>query len=243
MRREPSASDLLRAWELGLSRPPLERPLVVLDAVELTAPHRPLELPVGRRDTELLKLRRELFGPHLVSLASCPSCGESLELSVDVEDVLVPVREPPDETYTVVTDGHTVTFRLPTTRDVVAARDPDVETTRLRLLELCVVEADVAGTPLVAGQLPAAVVEAISERMREADPQAQVELDLACPGCGHRWREPLDIGSFLWEELDGWARRLLQDVASLAKAYGWTEADVVALSPARRQAYLELSGA
>jgi hypothetical protein len=54
MRREPSASDLLHAWELGLSRPPLERPLAVLAAVEPAARHRLAELPVGRRDAELL---------------------------------------------------------------------------------------------------------------------------------------------------------------------------------------------
>ena len=54
---------------------------------------------------------------------------------------------------------------------------------------------------------------------------------------------PLDVASFVWEELDGWARRLLQDVAVLARAFGWTEEDGVALSPTRREAYLELAGA
>lgn len=80
----------------------------------------------------------------------------------------------------------------------------------------------------------------IAALMAEADPQADVELALTCPGCGIAWGVPFDIGMFLWWELDARARRLLQDVSVLASAYGWREADVLALTPRRRQLYLEL---
>ena len=41
--------------------------------------------------------------------------------------------------------------------------------------------------------------------------------------------------------MHAWARRTLRDVHVLARAYGWREADVLALSPTRRQIYVELS--
>jgi hypothetical protein len=243
VRREPSASELLGAWELGLSQPPLERPLTLLAAGrDVDEPESLAELPIGRRDAKLLELRREVFGTSLVALAPCPACGERLELAVDVDDVTLPPDEKPAKTYTLAAEGHSVTFRLPTTADLLVADAAEPEAARARLLERCVLDAEAAGRPVAPARLPPAVVEAVSERMRSADPQAEVEVALRCPACDHGWSEQLDIGSFLWEEVDTWARRLLQDVAVLAKAYGWTEADVIGMSPARRQAYLDLVG-
>jgi hypothetical protein len=76
--------------------------------------------------------------------------------------------------------------------------------------------------------------------MAEADPLAEVLVDLACPACGKTFVADLDLGSFVWAELRTHARRLLREVDTLARAYGWTEAQVLALSDRRRTAYLEL---
>jgi hypothetical protein len=78
--------------------------------------------------------------------------------------------------------------------------------------------------------------------MSDADPQADVELALACPSCGHQWPAAFDIASFLWKELHAWALRTLREVHTLARSYGWREDDVLALSGTRRQLYLELCG-
>jgi len=72
-----------------------------------------------------------------------------------------------------------------------------------------------------------------------ADPLAVTELALTCPACGHRWPEEADLGPFVWRKVDAWAESLLDDVAQLARAYGWRESDVLALPPARRRRYLE----
>ena len=78
--------------------------------------------------------------------------------------------------------------------------------------------------------------------MADADPQADVRLAVTCPSCGTGWEVPFDAGSFLWSEVEAWARRTLLEVHQLAAAYGWSEAEVLALGPRRRQAYLELVG-
>jgi hypothetical protein len=52
-----------------------------------------------------------------------------------------------------------------------------------------------------------------------------------------------DVADYLWQELHAWAKDVLRSVHALAVAYGWREADVLALSPTRRRIYLELARA
>ena len=167
-------------------------------------------VPIGRRDAALLELRVAWFGEAFTGLTNCPACGEEIELSFDVDEVR---RGAPG-----VSDVH-----LPTTEDLIAIEHfTDVAQARAALLARCgASEEDV-------------------ERMAMLDPQADVQIDADCPSCGHRWREPFDIVTFLWTEVSALARRLLADVHDLASAYHWSERDILALSPARRNAYLEM---
>ena len=79
-----------------------------------------------------------------------------------------------------------------------------------------------------------------TRKASQADPQADLQLDLSCDACGHQWQAPFDIVAFLWTELNAWAQRRLSEIHVLAKAYGWTEPEVLALSPWRRQVYLNM---
>ncbi len=75
----------------------------------------------------------------------------------------------------------------------------------------------------------------------EHDPQAELLLDLQCPACGARWQLVLDIVAFLWEELCSSAAGLLGEVDTLARAYAWSEREILALSPTRRRLYVEMA--
>ena len=44
-------------------------------------------------------------------------------------------------------------------------------------------------------------------------------------------------------EVEAEAMRLLRDVHVLARQYGWREADIIAMSPLRRQMYVEMADA
>jgi hypothetical protein len=131
-----------------------------------------------------------------------------------------------------------VRFRLPTGADLdEVATERDVERAALRLLEACLIDVPAGG-----GRLPESVAAAVAERMAQADPQADVSLGLRCDACDGTWTAPFDVVAFLWSEVEAWAWRLLTDVHRLASAYGWSERDVLALGPRRRQIYLELAG-
>jgi len=114
------------------------------------------------------------------------------------------------------------------------------------LLARCIIDvkrADSDGGEVAVEILPAPIADAIAARMSEADPQADVELSLTCPACGHAWLQPFDIASYLWAEIGDWAKRVLREVHALALAYGWDEADILAMSAQRRRMYLQMTGA
>lgn len=138
-------------------------------------------------------------------------------------------------------DGVRVTYRLPRVSDLIAIGDPSASGAMLSvLLERCVLraEADSATVPVAA--LRADIVEALAAEMARRDPQADLQLALTCPACGHSWQAPFDIASFFWAEIAAAAKRLLREVHLLARAYGWREADILAMSASRRQAYIEM---
>ena len=66
-------------------------------------------------------------------------------------------------------------------------------------------------------------------------------VTLACPDCGHGWDMELDIAAFTWREIELLAGSLLRHVDVLARRYGWSEQEILRLSPARRRFYLELA--
>src|SRR6185437_7718502 len=128
------------------------------------------------------------------------------------------------------------------TADLLAIpADADADAARAVLLERCVIEArDRRGRRVAPAALPASLQPALAEAMAKADPQALIELRLACAACGRAFEAIFDIARFLLRELHAWAQQMLRDVDSLARAYGWREADILALSPVRRRCYLDL---
>lgn len=238
---------LVWAWEVGRSQHPVERALTLLAAGLPDTDRASLaDWPLGRRDAALLALREATVGPALDVHTHCPACRAELEFSLDspsisgdLPDRLAEGRDPGASAPMLDIDdgaGAPWRFRPPTSTDLLAAARADsVEDAREVLTRRCLVSA-----PVPDGEPPEEVLAALPARLAEADPGAELVVDLICPDCGHGWRADLDVATFFWTEVDSEARRLLRDVHALARAYGWREADILAMSPARRQVYLEM---
>lgn len=245
--RAPSAAKLLNVWENGFSRSPADRAIGLLEAVYPEQPKEALAgLSIGERDVRLLQLREALFGSRMTSTTRCPRCSERLEWESDVADLLVPapgIGTDRADTLDVTVGTCRIRFRLPNCGDLSAlSGQRDAAVMRERLLERCLIEAStVDAEPLQWGQLPEAALQAMVEEMEHADPQSNLQINLTCPVCGHGWEAAFDIVSFLWAEINGWAKRTLRTVHLLARSYGWREADILAMSPTRRQIYLEMA--
>jgi hypothetical protein len=238
-----SAAHIVRLWELGQGKHPLDQALTCL---AFALPDQPLDtlasLSLGRRDGYLLTLRELTFGPQLDSVATCPSCQETLEFALQVGDIragdpAVPLVEPVEWK----TDDLRLKFRLPNSLDLAATVGlVDVDGVRQRMLERCVLAVSQGEQALAVADLPETVLTQVEQAIAAADPQSDITLDLACPTCGHNWQVLFDIGEFLWAEITAYAQRLLLDTHQLACTYGWAEADILAMSNQRRQYYLGL---
>ncbi|MFI0237718.1 hypothetical protein [Streptomyces sp. NPDC016845] len=250
---------LLAAWEEGLAAGHGGRALLLHGVARPGAgTEELLSVPVGQRDADLFALRRALFGDRLAVRVECGECGEEMEFDFDPATLTGPAansagRSSPtvprnrEGRLRVEEDGWSVTFRLPTAGDlheVEAAGPDDPDHARSLLITRCALAAERDGAPVAVGDLPALLPEKVRHRVAEAaaqaDPGADVLLNVACPDCGRATRAELDISSYLWTELDAWARDTLLDVHLLATAYGWSEPEILALSPLRRRYYLEL---
>jgi hypothetical protein len=235
-------TEVLGIWERGLGQSPARRALALLAAADPGASAAELATrTVGERDAALLDLRERAFGARLTLTSVCDGCGERLEATLDVRALRVPAAAAVEE-LCVDDERRRLVVRLPIAGDLVAIESVrDVEAGRRALLERCVIAASVDGVEVDPGELPDGAIRAAAERMARADPQADLCVALSCPGCGAAWEEPFDPGTFLWLELDARAQRLLREVHELASAYGWSEADVLAVPASRRRHYLELA--
>jgi hypothetical protein len=224
----PSQAELLGIWERGEGQWPWRRALALLAGCAPGAADDELpSMPIGRRDAALLDLREQLFGSAFTGVTACPKCGEEIELTFDVSEVRRMSEVGDDGPFTVSAGPYEVTFRLPDTADFMQLHGvSDLDAARAALLARCVTRTLRDGGAIAAADLPADATNAVTARMSEIDPQADVSFDVACPSCAHKWLEPFDVVTFLWSEL--------------ASAYAWSEDDILRLSPVRRNAYLEM---
>ncbi|HWC95653.1 MAG TPA: hypothetical protein VG456_02855 [Candidatus Sulfopaludibacter sp.] len=236
-----SASTLLEVWERGVGQAPVERALTLLSATAEESLDGLRELSVGQRDAGLMALYQGLFGDTLHAFAECPECGERLEYTISTRDLdMNPSIHENSEALTLECGGALLRLRLPDSRDLaVASQFDSVDAARQSLARRCIVSAD----GLDAGELSDAVVEQIARQLAKADPRAETLIHLTCAVCSYQWRVVLDIERFLWVKVSALAKRLLREVHVLARTYGWREADILAMTAARRQLYLEMAGA
>lgn len=228
-----SAAGTLDLWQSVEELGEIERPLALAAAVSGEPIEELAHLPIGQRDARVLELHTALAGQTIEATAACPACGQPAEFVLDVAGLLARDRGRA-EPEPVEGGGLVVTWRPPDSLDVAAAAATTDQAAAERvLLSRCV---------LAPGdELPAESRAAVAAAMAEHDPLAEILVDVACPACETRFVADLDLGNFVWAELRARALRLLRDVDTLARAYGWTEPDVLALDARRWKAYLELA--
>ena len=218
------------AWQPGLRAGPRARAATVraavtgwpLDAADATE--------LGERDAILAAALQRLAGTPVWACVRCSACGERLDVALGPE--LLPVAPAPVELTAPVGDGR-IAFRLPATADLrlLSRAGDDPGSGRWLLLRALLPD----GVELTEG-----IARAVETAMEEASPGAAVTVAVTCPQCGSSTEAGLDVPALLWRHVESTATALLAQVHTLAAAYGWAEAEILALSPARRAAYLAM---
>ena len=226
-----TAAQFLELWDHGSRCHPLDRSLLLF---ALAAPELPVEtladLPLGECNAALMRLRWATFGNRLPVWMDCPHCGERLEFELDPRQL--PPMTPPSTGIEVAGQR----FRCPVNRDLFdVAASADIDQAARRLLIGC---ADPGSALPDDEQALQDLLATVETALEAADPWADLSLAFQCPACERNATACFDITRYLWEEIEGHARQLLDDVHQLAQAYGWSEPEILALSETRRSAYL-----
>jgi hypothetical protein len=239
--RPLKTAELLMVWERGLNLTLLERTLALLAAACPESDSETIAAwPIGERDARLLQLREWIFGSLLVNTSQCPQCAERVEWESRVSDFTrsATAHDAPQAGFELRAAGWTVRFRLPTSKDIAAVMHQPGEVAARALRNGCILSASRGGETHPPESLPEAVLTDLTARIEALDPLADIRIDLVCPKCSHQWTAWFDIAGYFWAEIEHWAGQTLAAVHQLARAYGWSEGEILELSPLRRQLYL-----
>ncbi len=186
-------------------------------------------LPVTDFEILLLHLRAALLGPRLFSHCSCPSCRERVEISFHVGDYIGAIRSrmPPGVAESAQPGWlmlNRAKFRVPCVADQLAVRDAAAPGAALRALCL-------------APGLAASVGRRIEAAIARIAPEVSGPVGGSCPQCGAALQALFDVARYVVTELRRLAAGIYDEVHLLASAYGWREADILALPGPRRRRY------
>ncbi len=229
-------SDFLRLWEIGRSLHPLDQGVLAVQAAFPEGQESIADWPIGRRNRALAQLRCAAFRGPLRGWTVCRKCGEKLEFEVDGRALAnEPASDDRAEMRPWVELGNEK-YRLPTSRDLASlAKETDPAIAVQRLLQRCSGDGKTGKSHWTEEE-----IETVGEVMAAADPLAEIRLGFDCPTCTTHFDEDLDLASFLWAEIEALARRRLFEVHLLASAYGWSQDEILQLSAARREFYLQM---
>jgi hypothetical protein len=245
-----NATQLLDLSERGRSVGTATRAMLLIAAAFPERSAQSIEaLSLGASDKLIASIRIATFGPLLRAQQPCTACNEAFELAVDLRVALdlglaldldsgaAEVESSNDQVehgsgaQAAAGSGSSASPRVrPLTLGDLAAVEQQRDPARALAVLAKRVATDGAGEALD--------VQTLSEALEQADPDAELQVETACPACGQHQLLSIDLASYLWEEVAQRAPRILRDVAELARTYHWSERDILAMSSARRAFYL-----
>jgi hypothetical protein len=190
---------------------------------------------VGARIAALVRLLAVTDGIEQLGLqARCrePACGAWFEFELPLASVLDQL--PPDEPIrATLTGSRPVTLRRPSGRDLSewrAQRPRSHEQAVQAMLQSLVID----------GAVSVEDAPALADILAAEDPLVAFSVSCTCPVCDGPTEVRIDLEDIALTRLRQQQRALLREIHILASHYGWTEAQIMAVAPARRARYLSL---
>jgi hypothetical protein len=190
-----------------------------------------LAWPVSRRLQGLLAVTIATRGGDWSLTATCAArhCGAPMDLPLDLQAFRREAE--PAHTTCALPDGRRLEVAVPTGDDQIAwlaAGDAEPGAIVGRLVS----------RPSDADDVPQPWLAPIEAALEAADPLTTLEIETVCPECGVAVSIPLDLEARCLALLAAEQPRLIDDIHALATAYHWSEAEIIAIPPARRRQYL-----
>ena len=170
--------------------------------------------------------------PSLQTRCTQGDCRTEMQIDLDLAAFVAEAGRDP---VVCALDGSELVLRLPRGSDQRQWRDAggDAGSLAIRLVESIDGKAPEHGW-----RVPPDWIEGLGATLAERDPLTVLELQPVCPGCGRTNAIAFDLEGWILRLFANEQTRLVDDVHRLAAAYHWSEADICALPPWRRSAYL-----
>jgi hypothetical protein len=229
-----SLAQLVTAWESAGPGSPHRRLSALMAVVD--GPDAGRDETLGDRNRRLFQLHRALVGTPIEAHVTCADCGVDSEFVVPADDILSLAAPDPDTRVEILAGPRVLAFRQPRMADLDAVgHAPSAEHVRRAVVERCRIE-----NGEDAGAVPDDVVEQLGIRLDALDPAANIVVTIACAGCRRPLAASVDLAAFVARDLDRVVDGVCRDIDIIASAYGWDEATILALAPARRRRYVAM---
>ena len=204
------------------------------------------ELTLGDRERLLLGAYAVSFVRVADMLLRCRAdgCDETIELSLDLTAFLAAPTVQPEQgdgeiALPIEGETRTVRYRLPTAGDLEAVADmarSDPAAAADLLIARCILSAEPSDFPAVVDMSRGPLAQEVSRR----DPDGDMRVSVTCPSCGTMTEALLDAGAILRARCT-MGEGIFIEVGRMARAYHWSEAEILALPRQRRRRYLDLA--
>ena len=105
-----------------------------------------------------------------------------------------------------------------------------------QLVTSCILDSN----PKLPEKLDDQLLTAISTKLSEIDPKADILLDLTCPNCNYKFQAPFIPEDFLLRELEARKSQFEGEVHWIAFNYHWSEDEILSLPLSKRKKYVDL---
>lgn len=186
------------------------------------------DLAVTDLDRIAVRLFRRYYGDRIETRLTCQQCGHECEASLALPGLALPTAVPahvdvagPDSEGTFTCSQSGRSFRLPTLRDQLATQMLDPLTARRVMVERCTGSQDLSEPD----------VAALEDAMESVGPLVSGRITAACPHCRFEMNEiPFAMQQTFVDALAAERRFLLHEVHTVARAYGWSRAEILGLA-------------
>jgi hypothetical protein len=164
-----------------------------------------------------------------------PACRQAIEIDVSVAEVIERAGGVAEGPIHASAGGASLRLRRPTGADQAGWLEQafgDEEEACTAILRSLIVEAPAA--------LPPGWQSAAEAKLDAADPLVRFNISVVCPDCETESDLDVPLTAVALERLKRAQTALIESVHVLAAHYGWSEAQVVSLSPWRREGYVSL---
>ena len=197
-------------------------------------------LPVGTHAALVMKARAENFGSKITAINPCNGCDETVEINCSAEQIGLDGRalelRPADSLKKSVKVGKkNYVVRALSSADLLEAekRYHDEALARKMLINRAAPDAMAENSK---------DQKAVEQALEELDPGADIWLTFECPSCTEQQSIAFDSVQYVMREVRHYTRQLLREVALLARAYHWSERDIMGMPGSRRSFYLQEAG-